>query len=165
MPLSASEGTKRTIMRNTGKPTEALFESSIAALGKQGYFYRIKDAAAVRGLTGRVGVGMDATPADYICAVKGQTFFCEVKSTQHPTLFEFKLLKKGQNAHGTRILAAGGGYLVLIHRLETDDWYLMTMSRIHAHTADTGRKSLTWDEMRCFQCTTEQTRAGNRPRW
>ena len=163
--MAALFGTKRTVMKNTGKPTEARFEASITALGKAGYFYRIKDAAAIRGLTGRVGAGVDATPSDYICAVKGSTFFCEVKSTQHPSLFEFKLLKKGQNAHGARIVAAGGGYLVLVHRLETDDWYLLAMSRIREHQNTTGRKSLSWEEMRCFQCTTEQTPAGSRPLW
>lgn len=150
-------------MKNTGKPTEALFESAITALGKRGYFYRIKDAAEIRGLTGRIGSGVDATPSDYICAVNGSTFFAEVKSTQHATLFEFKLLKKGQNSHGARIVAAGGGYLVFVHNLLTDDWYVMPMSRIQKHKTETGRMSLSWSELEDCKCTTELTPKGRRP--
>lgn len=151
-------------MKNTGKPTEALFEASITGLGKDGYFYRIKDAAAIKGLTGRVG-HVDATPSDYICAVLGKTFFAEVKSTQHETLFEFKLLKKGQHAHSTRIVAAGGGYLVIIHRMLTDDWYIVPKSVLQRHEQLTTRKSMTWAELEGFKCTTEKTRAGSRPAW
>lgn len=152
-------------MRNTGKPTERMFEGSIDALGKQGYYYRIKDAAAIKGLTGRVGTGVDATPSDYICAVKGTTFFCEVKSTQHATLFEFKMLQKGQNAHGKRIIAAGGNYLVMIHRMLTDEWFLVAKKTLVDHETATGRKSITWEELRTFRCTVEKTPAGTRPRW
>ncbi|PZP71753.1 Holliday junction resolvase RecU [Methylorubrum populi] len=152
-------------MKNNGKPTEARFEASINALGKQGYLYRIKDAAAIHGLTGRVGAGVDATPSDYICAVRGKTFFAEVKSTQHETLFEFKLLKKGQNAHGARIVAAGGSYLIFVHRLLTDDWYCVPMALIRQHEALTNRKSMAWTEMGDWKCTTEQTPAGSRLLW
>lgn len=151
--------------KNTGKPTEALFESSINALGKQGYFYRIKDAAAIKGLTGSVGAGVDATPSDYICAVRGKTFFAEVKSTQHDTLFEFKLLKKGQNAHGAQIVAAGGAYWVFIHRMSTGDWYCVSMAWIRLHESKTDRKSMAWTEMGEFKCSTELTPAGSRPQW
>lgn len=151
--------------KNTGKPTEALFEASLDALGKAAYYYRIKDAAAIRGMTGQIGRGVDATPSDYICVVKGKTFFGEVKSTQHPTLFEFKLLKKGQNSHATRILAAGGGYLVVIHRLLTGDWYVVSKDALVRHETMTGRKSMSWDEMESCRCTLEKTRAGTRPQW
>ena len=152
-------------MKNTGKPTEARFEASINALGKRGYFYRIKDAAAIKGLTGSVGQGVDATPSDYICAVNDATFFCEVKSTQHETLFEFKLFRKGQNAHATRIIAAGGNYLVVIHQIHTDDWYVAPKSFFVAHENRTGRKSISWSELEPFRCTTDATPAGRRPRW
>lgn len=152
-------------MKNTGKRTEELFTASIEALGKQGYVYRIKDAAAIHGLTGRVGAGVDATPSDYICAVLGKTFFAEVKSTQHATLFEFKLLKKGQNSHGARIVAAGGSYLVFVHRMLTDDWYCIPMQAIRQHTATTNQKSMAWAELEKWKCMTEPTRAGSRPLW
>ena len=152
-------------MKNTGKPTERLFEESITALGKAGYFYRIKDAAAIKGLTGRVGVGIDATPSDYICVVKGTTFFCEVKSTHHATLFEFKMLARGQNAHGARIIAAGGNYLVMIHRMQTDDWYLIAKRHLVDHQDRTGTKSISWAELETFKCTADATRVGRRPQW
>lgn len=152
-------------MKNTGKPTEALFEASITALGKRGYWYRIKDAAAIKGLTGSVGVGVDATPSDYICAVWGLTFFAEVKSTQHETLFEFGLLKTGQNAHGRRIIAAGGDYLIFVHRLTTGDWYKIPMWVVHDYEAGAGRRSITWNEMEKYKCLVEKTPKGTRPVW
>lgn len=152
-------------MKNTGKPSEALFEASITALGKRGYWYRIKDAAAIRGLTGRVGVGMDATPSDYMCVVWGMTFFAEVKSTQHETLFEFGLLKAGQNAHGKRIVAAGGEYWIFIHRLATGDWYKVPMWVVQDFEAGTGRRSMAWNEMERFKCLVEKTPKGSRILW
>jgi len=150
--------------KNTGKPTERLFEASIDALGKRGYYYRIKDAAAIRGLTGKTGMA-DATPSDYICVVKGKMFFGEVKSTQHERLFEFSLLKKGQNAHGLRIIAAGGQYLVIVHRMLTDEWYIIPRSVIKDHEEKTKQRSMSWLDLRSFECTTEPTPAGNRPLW
>ncbi len=150
--------------KNTGKPTERLFEASIDALGKRGYYYRIKDAAAIRGLTGKTGMA-DATPSDYICVVKGKMFFGEVKSTQHERLFEFSLLKKGQNSHGLRIIAAGGQYLVIVHRILTDEWYIIPRSVIKDHEATTKERSIPWLDLRKFECSTEPTPAGNRPLW
>lgn len=153
-------------MKNTGKPTEKLFEDSITALGKDGYFYRIKDAAAIRGLTGSIGRAVDATPSDYVVCMLGETFFCEVKSTQHETLFEFSLLKKGQNAHSSRIIAAKGGYRVVIHRLSTDQWYIIPMSVILHHTVITQRKSFTWEELESYRWhSLVATPKGSRPKW
>jgi penicillin-binding protein-related factor A (putative recombinase) len=137
-------------LRNTGKPSEELFENSILALGKAGYFYRIKDAADIRGITGRVGQGMDATPSDYIVSVHGEVSFAEVKSTNDLTKFPFSLLKKGQKSHGKRIVASGGSYRVYIHRLKTDTWYCIPLRFIHA-VQDAGAQSIPWEQMEKYK--------------
>lgn len=135
--------------RNTGKPTEALFEHSISALGKLGYFYRIKDAADIKGLTGKIGHA-DATPADYIISVKGVLEFAEVKSTSDLTKFAFALLKKGQKSHGARIVASGGLYRVYVHRLDKDLWYRIPLRSIQAVQA-VGKQSIPWEDMEQFR--------------
>jgi penicillin-binding protein-related factor A (putative recombinase) len=153
-------------MKNNGKPTEALFEDSIRAAGKEAYAYRIKDAAAIRGITGRVGNGVDATPSDYICAAKGNTFFAEVKSTQDEKRFPFSLLKKGQTSHGKQIVAAGGLYLVFVHRLTTDQWYVLPLNDVFSHEATTGERSIRWEEMEKYLWPSMvASPKGNRPVW
>lgn len=137
-------------MRNTGKPSEALFEASITALGKHGYFYRITDAADVRGITGRVGTGMHATPSDYIISVRGVVEFAEVKSTNDLTKFPFSLLKKGQRSHGKQIVASGGLYRVYIHRLKMDTWYRIPLRSIQA-VQQAGPQSIPWEQMEQFK--------------
>lgn len=134
-------------MRNTGKPSEKAFEDAVAAAGKRAWCYRIKDAAAIRGITGRVGQGIDATPSDYILIWNKETFLCEVKSTQHPTLFEFSLLTKGQKGHYPQIEAAGGQYIIFVHRLTTGDWYQIPMYDVAHHTS----KSFSWTEMEKYR--------------
>ncbi|MES0183299.1 hypothetical protein NKK48_01120 [Mesorhizobium sp. C386A] len=49
--------------------------------------------------------------------------FAEVKSTQDETAFPFSLLRKIPSAMAIMILAAGGEYLVYIHRITTDEWF------------------------------------------
>lgn len=133
--------------KNTGKPSERAFEEAVAATGKEGWCYRIKDAAAIHGIAGRTGHGVDATPADYILVLRGEMSFCEVKSTQHETLFEFSLLTKGQRGHYPQIAAAGGRFIIFLHRLTTGQWYMIPMKSVVEHTRTTGRKSITWKEM------------------
>lgn len=136
--------------RNTGKPSETEFENSILALGKAGWFYRITDAAEVRGITGKIGLGMHATPSDYVVCVHGQLHMAEVKSTNDKVKFPFNLLKKGQLSHGRRITAARGPYQVYLHRMETDHWYSIPLRSILA-VQDAGRQSIPWDMMEQFR--------------
>jgi penicillin-binding protein-related factor A (putative recombinase) len=137
------------VTRNTGKPTEEVFEQSISRLGKAGYFYRITDASAVRGLTGVIG-HMPATPADYIICVHGTLEFAEVKSTKDETAFRFSLLKKGQKNHGRMIVASGGLYRVYVRRLADDTWFRIPMRSIIA-VQDAGKQSIPWEQMERFK--------------
>lgn len=131
--------------KNTGKSSESFFEGIWRALGKRAFCYRIADAAEVRGRTGNIGTTR-ATPSDYIVTSEGQTFYAEVKSTQNPTSFPFSLLKKGQQAAGPQVIAAGGSYFVFVHNLTTDTWYRVPYAVIMA-VKDIGRASIPWSEL------------------
>lgn len=135
--------------KNTGKPSERAFEARLSSAGKAAYFYRIKDAAAIKGLTGKIG-NVDATPSDYIVVIDGLTEFAEVKSTLDPERFSFSLLGKGQNSHAQRILTAGGGYRIYIHALVSGQWYRIPRLAIDSYQKF-GRASLRWDEMNFYR--------------
>ncbi len=135
-------------MKNTGKPSEKIFEQRLALLGKRAYFYRIKDAATIKGLTGKVG-NVGASPSDYFIVLDGKTSFAEVKSTQEKTSFPFSLLKKGQVAHGIQINNAGGNYYVYIHNLNSDKWYRVPFGLIEA-SRNLGKSSLTWESLQTY---------------
>jgi penicillin-binding protein-related factor A (putative recombinase) len=109
-------------MRNSGKPSEQIFEDYFASLGKRAYLHRLVDAAEVRGRTGKVGQIRPA-PADYIVTCDGQTFYAEVKSTTHETRFSLSLLRTSQSAAAKQVLAAGGDYFVYIHSIARNEWF------------------------------------------
>jgi penicillin-binding protein-related factor A (putative recombinase) len=138
-------------MKNTGKPSEGLFEGHWQRLGKRAYCYRVADAAEVRGRTGRIGLTR-ATPSDYIVSTDGETFYAEVKSTQEKTSFPFSLLKKGQKSAAPQIVSAGGGYFVFVHNLTTGTWYRIPWQVIQA-VKDLGRSSIPWTELENLKWT------------
>jgi penicillin-binding protein-related factor A (putative recombinase) len=109
-------------MKNSGKPSEQIFEDYFASLGKRAYLHRLVDAAEVRGRTGKIGQVRSA-PADYIVTCDGQTFYAEVKSTIHKTRFAFSLLRTSQTAAAKQVLAAGGDYFVYIHSIVRNEWF------------------------------------------
>ncbi|RWN60247.1 hypothetical protein [Mesorhizobium sp.] len=127
--------------KNTGKPSEQEFERIWNKLGKRAWAWRVVDAAEVRGRTGKIGFTRSA-PSDYIVAYNG-VHFAEVKSTQDDTAFRFSLLRKIPSAMAVMILAAGGDYLVYIHRITTDEWFCIPYQLIRDNSA----RSLTWKEL------------------
>ncbi|MGO7308796.1 hypothetical protein ACCS91_33615 [Rhizobium ruizarguesonis] len=137
--------------KNTGKPTESLFEGVWQSLGKRAYCYRIADAAEVRGRTGRIGLTR-ATPSDYIVSHDGVTFYAEVKSTQEKTSFPFALLKKGQAAAAPQVVSAGGGYFIFARNLNTGTWYRIPWQIVQA-VKDLGRSSIPWTELETLKWT------------
>lgn len=133
-------------MRNSGKPSEHIFENKISAHGKNGYFYRIPDAAEVRGRTGRIGY-IRKTPSDYIVTLYGETFYAEIKSTVNPKFFAKSFLKIGQKNAARQVLAAGGQYLIFIHSLATQEWY-----RVPANVLiETPKTTFSWTELQHFK--------------
>ncbi|TIW54179.1 MAG: hypothetical protein E5V54_22675 [Mesorhizobium sp.] len=127
--------------KNTGKPSEQEFEKAWLKLGKRAWVWRVPDAAEVKGRTGNIGTTRPA-PSDYVIVHNG-AHFAEVKSTQDDTAFRFSLLRTKPSAMAVMILAAGGDYLVYIHRIPTDEWFCIPYSMIRDHSA----RSLTWKEL------------------
>lgn len=134
--------------RNTGKSSEQIFEETLGRLGKRCYYYRIVDAAEVRGRTGKIGFTRPA-PSDYIVTLDGFTFYAEVKSTQDQSAFRFSLLRTKQSAAARQILAAGGSYFVMIHRLTTGTWYRVSYDLIDQVKAE-GKASIPWANLEAF---------------
>lgn len=128
--------------KNTGKPSERIFEAVWTALGKRAFFYRIADAAEIQGRTGLMGT-VRPTPSDYIVTFDGTTSYSEVKSTSNPTSFPFSLLKKGQNAAAKQVLSAGGEYYVYAHSLILNQWFKIPYELIEKST----KSSIKWTDL------------------
>lgn len=135
--------------KNTGKPSEEAFEEHLDRMGKRSYYYRCVDAAEVRGRTGKIGFTRPA-PSDYVVTHNGVTFYAEVKSTQHPTAFQFSLLRTVQSGIAKQVLAAGGGYWVFLHHLPTNIWYRIPYQFIQS-VKDLGKSSVPWANLERFQ--------------
>lgn len=132
---------------NTGKPSEALFEAHFERLGKEAVVIRMIDAADLFGRNNRRVLNVPPAPSDFIVTHSGHTFYAEVKSTEHPTLFTFKLLRKSQSSTGIRVVAAGGDYFAFIHSLALDQWFRVPYALIRA-TKAAGRASLSWVDLK-----------------
>ncbi|MBN7759812.1 hypothetical protein JYP52_01570 [Nitratireductor aquibiodomus] len=133
--------------KNTGKPSEQEFERIWDRLGKSAWYWRVVDAAEVRGRTGKSGFTRSA-PSDYVVAHDG-IHFAEVKSTQDDTAFRFSLLRTKPSAMAKMIVTAGGDYFVYIHRMKTGEWFKVPFSVIDNHP----KRSLTWPELKEYKWT------------
>lgn len=130
--------------KNTGHPSEKAFEARWNQLGKKAVFFKLVDAAEIRGRSGKIATSARAQPSDYILTFAKKTVYAEVKSTINKTSFSFSLLKSSQTSAATRILAAGGEYSIFIHALATDDWYVIPYQLVMY----TKKGSLKWTELR-----------------
>jgi penicillin-binding protein-related factor A (putative recombinase) len=139
-------------MKNTGKPTEKLFESVWDRMGKKAYYYRIPDAAELFGRNRGTILNVRPTPSDYVVTTDGSSFYAEVKSSQNKTAFPFNLFKKGQSAAAPQVLSAGGAYFVFAHNLTTGTWYRIPWQVIQA-VKDLGRSSIPWTELENLKWT------------
>lgn len=128
-------------MKNTGKPTEDLFEAHLDSYGKYAYYYRLPDAAEIRGRTGKIGQARP-TPSDYIVVLDRRTRFVEVKSTTDEKRFSFSLLRPVQSAAAKRVLAAGGDYEVVIHSIAHNRWFWLPYAELRTDE----RRSIAWDD-------------------
>jgi penicillin-binding protein-related factor A (putative recombinase) len=134
--------------KNTGKSSEQKWEDHFTALGKTAFFYRVVDAAEVRGRTGKIGFVRPA-PSDYILVHQGRTSFAEVKSTQNATSFPFSLLRRTQSAIAVQVVSAGGNYDIYAHNLVTDVWYKFPYQLV-TETKRAGKASIPWSQLQDF---------------
>lgn len=110
--------------KNTGKPSEAIFEEHWGAEGKVAFCHRITDASEVRGRS-KGFVVVKKQPSDYLVVDRGRTYFAEVKSTNDPVGFKKNLLRTSQSSFATMIEAAGGEYFYFIHSIALDKWWMV----------------------------------------
>lgn len=106
--------------KNTGKPSQVLFEALFLPYGKRAFLHRITDSAEVRGMN---GAGFTKKqPADYIVTFDGDTHFAEVKSTVGAR-FKRSQIESGQEAAAKQQIAAGGHYFFYVHAKAIGQWF------------------------------------------
>ena len=136
--------------KNTGKPSEKIFETAITRLGKQAWYLRLVDASEIVGRTKVISSSVRAQPCDYILVIRGHTEFAEVKSSVDSRAFRFSLLRTGQTAQAQMIVSAGGDYMIYVHALDTDTWYRFPYGVVD-HYKHAGHSSIPWPELESFK--------------
>lgn len=131
-------------MKNTGKPSEKLFDDAFTLYGKRAYVFAFTDASEATGMnraTGRA-TNIKPQPADRMVTLEGRTFYAEVKSSvSKDDRFDFKLLRPTQGMYAAQVVAAGGEYLVFYHHLSTDEWFCFPYQLVVSTKAD-GKSSI-----------------------
>lgn len=130
--------------KNTGKPSEKIFDDAFQVLGKRAYVFTFTDASEATGMnraTGRA-TNIKPQPSDRLVTVDRRTYYAEVKSSvSKDDRFDFKLLRSTQGMYAAQIIAAGGEYLVFYHHLSTDEWFCFPYSLVRG-TKDQGKSSI-----------------------
>lgn len=144
-------------MKNTGKPSEEEFEAIWKrTYGKQVYLHRFEDSSDLTGRNKKI-TKSKPQPSDYVLCCQGDWQLAEVKSTWDEKRFSFGLMRKNQGAHAAFVRAAGGEYLVYVHRLATNQWYCIPYFLIEAAKAAKAA-SLAWEDLALCEwdlsCTT-----------
>lgn len=109
-----------------GKKAENFILDYLSSLGKYVYVARFADTYDAN--KGRWGdpnqkkVMIKRKPCDAMLIYQGDTYFCEVKSTDSPTGLSSSLFSE-QVAERTQIMKAGGSYLYLIYSYTKESWY------------------------------------------
>lgn len=135
-------------MKNTGKPSQTLFESRLTQrYGKRCFVHRVTDAAEVTGMNSRSSgrtkvVIVKEQPSDFIVTVEGTTFYAEVKSTTGGRWSRSKI-EPGQFKAMTRQVAAGGPYWIYIHFITEDKWGFISGREFLEST----KKSWSYDDL------------------
>lgn len=119
-------GTPLAPIKNTGVASQTNFEGLFIPYGKRAFIHRVTDTKEIVGMNKRVGIFTKPQPSDYIVTVRDFMFYAEVKST-HQARFPRKKFtdRKGQHAAMVQQIAAGGSYLLFIHFVRTNNWYIM----------------------------------------
>lgn len=141
--------------KNTGKPSEKIFDDHFTFLGKKAYVHAFTDASEVNGMNRghRRIMNVKAQPADRLVVLDGEMFLAEVKSSvSKDDRFDFKLLRITQGSAAAQALAAGGQYWVYYHHLSTDEWFRFPYSLVSEAKA-AGVSSLQLAHLRAAQLT------------
>lgn len=133
-------------MKNTGRPSEDIFDSAWFRLGKAAHVFQFTDAAKATGRNQRVTY-IPPQPCDRLITFEGETFFAEVKSTVDKNRFHASLIRATQRGFAGQILAAGGRYDIFVHSIAHDRWYRVPYQALEVTT---GRASMTWAELQPF---------------
>ena len=111
---------------NKGKKAESFIIDYLDSLGKYVYVKRLVDTHDAN--KGRWGdstqkkVIIPKRPCDAMLIYRGDTYFCEVKSTISQTGLSSNLFSE-QKPERIRIVKAGGSYLYLIYSYFKEQWY------------------------------------------
>ena len=111
---------------NKGKKAESFIIDYLDSLGKYVYVKRLADTHDAN--KGRWGdstqkkVIIPKRPCDAMLIYRGDTYFCEVKSTISQTGLSSNLFSE-QKPERIRIVKAGGSYLYLIYSYFKEQWY------------------------------------------
>jgi penicillin-binding protein-related factor A (putative recombinase) len=134
------------MVKNTGIPSEKIFDDYWASFGRRAALVKFEDAAALYGKNKRP-VANAAKPSDRLVTFEGETFYAEVKSTIDPRRFGFNKIRKTQRGYAKQITAAGGRYDFYIHSLHLDQWFRVPAQVI----LTTEAKSLSWEELKPYE--------------
>jgi penicillin-binding protein-related factor A (putative recombinase) len=132
-------------MKNTGKPSEELFDAAWKRCGKHAFNFKFADSAALTGMNKKVVAAL-AQPSDRLIVHRGAVEFAEVKSTNNPTSFPFSMLRRTQKAFAAFVLAAGGQYVVYVHSLIHNQWFRIPYDKINS-VKEEGRESIKWEDL------------------
>jgi len=129
--------------KNTGTPSERIFVATLEKYWRKKVFiFRLADAAAAFGRTGRLGL-KDKQPSDYIITENGEMYYAEMKSSTDKSRFALKNISSGQIGAAKRQIAAGGKYYFYLHQLSDDRWFKVPAQVL----LDTNKSSIRWDEL------------------
>jgi len=153
-------------LRNTGKPSEKIFEDAFKA--KQAMVYRFEDYADVnfkkslRGVKVRAGgnpqkdrLAVQEKPSDFLVTFSKITFYAEIKSVKNRTNFAFSTLQASQWKAATKTTINGGMYLVCIHLMEIDEWYMVPFRKILEQ--DKKKRSMNHQELKPYRVKNDFT--------
>jgi len=133
--------------KNTGKPSEILFENALRHVyGKRVFIQEFYDAAYLHGLNKRPVLAPEQ-PADRLVTANGTMFYAEIKSVLKGTSFPFSMIKSNQLRAAKEQSMAGGLYYFFVHDLAGDRFYMVPASQV----LNTEKQSLKWDEMTLWQ--------------
>jgi penicillin-binding protein-related factor A (putative recombinase) len=133
------------VTKNTGKPSEQIFDQVWRSQGKTAFCFAFTDASEATGTNKRV-TNIKAQPSDRLLFNQGAVELAEVKSTVDPRNFPFSLLRPKQAAFAAYALAAGGTYVVYVHSLHLNLWFRVPYQKIIS-TKEAGRSSIPWTDL------------------